>query len=153
MSLRGSRQLKARLNAIADTSQLLRQLQIETVAGAKARVPRKTGFLGRAIVPGNLQDTFAQVYVNAPYAAAVEFGTKPHVILPKRASVLAWPSAEGSRRLSGRARKGTTSADMTFAAKVDHPGTKAQPFVVPAAQEALRKAGVDGIIKAWNEAG
>lgn len=153
MSVRGMRQLKARLRAIGDTSQLLRAVQLDTIAGAKAKVPRKTGFLGRSIVPGSVSDTLAVVYVNAPYAAAVELGSKPHVIVPKMARVLAWPSAEGSRRLSGRARKGTTASDMTFAAKVNHPGTKAQPFVVPAAKEALHKHGVEAIIKVWNDAG
>jgi hypothetical protein len=146
MSVRGMRQLKARIKAIGDTSQLLREVQLDTIAGAKAKVPRKTGFLGRSIVPGTVTDTVALVYVNAPYAAAVELGSKAHVIVPKQASVLAWPSAEGSRRLSGRAR-------MTFAAKVNHPGTKPQPFVVPAAKDALKKHGVDAIIKVWNEAG
>jgi hypothetical protein len=151
--VRGMRQLKARIKAIGDTSQLLREVQLDTIAGAKAKVPRKTGFLGRSIVPGTVTDTVALVYVNAPYAAAVELGSKAHVIVPKQASVLAWPSAEGSRRLSGRARKGTKSEDMTFAAKVNHPGTKPQPFVVPAAKDALKKHGVDAIIKVWNEAG
>jgi hypothetical protein len=153
MSVQGMRQLKARIHAIADTSQLLRGIQLDTIAGAKARVPRKTGFLGRSIVPGNVSDTLAIVYVNAPYAAPVEFGSKAHVIVPKRARVLAWPSAEGSRRLSGRARKGTQSGDMTFAAKVNHPGSKAQPFVRPAAEEAVKKHGVDAIVKVWNDAG
>lgn len=152
MTMRGSRQLQARLKAVGDTSGLLRGIQLETVAGAKARVPRKTGFLGRSILPGPVSETRAIVYVNASYAAAVELGSKPHVIVPKRARVLAWPSASGSRRLSGRARTGTSSGDMTFAAKVNHPGTKPQPYVMPAAEEALRKAGVDGIVKSWNEA-
>ena len=152
MSVKGMRQLKARMRAIGDTSQMLRQVQLETIAGAKAKVPRKTGHLGRSIVPGNVDDTHAIVYVNAAYAPAVEFGSQPHVIVPKRASVLAWPSAEGSRRLSGRARSGTKASDMTFAAKVNHPGTKPQPFVVPAAKDALRKHGVEAIVKAWNEA-
>ena len=121
----GGRQLKARIKAIGDTSQLLRGIQLETVAEAKRLVPRKTGFLGSHIVLGSVTDTLAIVYVNAPYAAAVEFGSKPHVIVPKQASVLAWPSAAGSRRLSGRARKGTQRGDMTFAMKVNHPGNRA----------------------------
>ena len=147
------RQLKARLRAIGETSVILRQIQMETVAGAKAKVPRKTGFLGRSIVPGPFSDTTALIYVNAPYAAAVELGSKAHTIVPKRARVLAWPASEGSRRLSGRARKGTTSGDMVFAAKVNHPGSKPHPFVVPAAEDALRKHGVEAIVKAWNDAG
>lgn len=147
------RQLKARLHAIGETSIVLRQIQLETVAGAKAKVPRKTGFLGRSIVAGPFTDTSALVYVNAPYAAAVEFGSKPHEIRPKQASVLAWPGDAKNRRLTGRARKGTQSGDMVFAAKVNHPGTKPEPFVVPAAEAALKKHGVEAIVKAWNDAG
>ena len=150
--MKGARELKARLRAVSDTSLLLRQLQLETVAGAKARVPRKTGFLARSIIVGPVGETHALVYVNASYAAAVELGAKPHVIVPKKASVLAWPTAAGNRRLSGRARKGTKASDMTFAMKVHHPGNKAKPFVVPAAEEALHKHGVEGLVRAWNDA-
>jgi hypothetical protein len=147
------RQLKARIKAIGETSILLREIQLDTIAGAKAKVPRKTGFLGRSIVPGNVTDTLAIVYVNAPYAAAIEFGGKEYDIVPKKASVLAWPKAEGAKRLSGRARKGTAKGDMAFAMKVHHPKTKPQPFVMPAAKDALHKHGVDAIIKVWNDAG
>jgi hypothetical protein len=150
-TVKGKRELQARLHAISDLSDLLRTLQLETIAGAKARVPRKTGHLGRSILPGPVSDTQAVIEVRTPYAAAVEFGSKPHVIRPKRASVLAWPSSESGRRLSGRAR--TNAGDMTFARKVNHPGTKAQPFMIPAAKEALAKRGlVDAIVTRWNDA-
>ena len=151
-NLRGRRQLQNRLKAIGDTSQLLRQIQLETIAGAKARVPRKTGHLGRSIVPGPVSDTHASVEARTPYAAAVEFGTKPHVIVPKAASVLAWPGSPANRRLSGRARSSVTKGDMVFAAKVEHPGTKAQPYLIPAAQEAIKRHGVEGIVENWNRA-
>ena len=149
----GGRQLKARIKAIGDTSQLLRGIQIETIAEAKRLVPRKTGFLGRSIVPGSVTDTLAIVYVNAPYAAAIEFGGKEYDIVPKRASVLAWPAKEGAKRLSGRARKGTARGDMAFAMKVHHPKTKAQPFIVPAVKKATRDSGVQAIVEVWNKAG
>lgn len=149
MTLQGHRQLNARLRAIGRTERFLRDIQLDTIAGAKARVHRKTGFLARSIVAGAVDQDSAIVYVNAPYAAAEEFGSKPHVIVPKRARVLAWPSAEG-RRLSGRARTGTTA--MTFAQKVRHPGTKAHPYIIPAALDALRKRGINAIIKRWNAA-
>lgn len=152
MSVKGARQLRDRMEAIAATEHLMRAVQLETIAGAKALVPRKTGFLARSIVPGNVDNDSAIIHVNAPYAAAVEFGSKPHVIVPKRARVLAWPASEGSRRLSGRARSGTSSGDMVFAGKVNHPGTKPRPFVVPAALAALKRHGVEAIIKIWNGA-
>jgi len=152
VTVRGMPALQKRLRALGDTRDIMRQIQIETIAEAKAKVPRKTGFLARSIVPGNLDDDFAIINVNAPYAAAVEFGTKPHVIVPRNARVLAWPSSEGGRRLSGRARKGTKSGDMTFAKKVNHPGTKPQPFIVPAALSAIGHHFAGAIIKLWNGA-
>jgi hypothetical protein len=146
-------QLKARLRAVGKTEVLLRELQLETIAGAKAKVPRKTGHLGRSILPGRVDKDSAQVTVNANYAAAVEFGSKPHVIVPKRARVLAWPSA-GAARLSGRARTrgGKSTGPMIFARKVNHPGSKAKPYLIPAAIEALRRHGIGAIVKRWNDA-
>ena len=152
MSLRGDRELRRRLQAIGDTRQFLREVQKDTVAGAKQRVHRRTGFLGRNIVPGDYDAHHAIVEANAPYAAAEEFGSRAHTIVPKRARVLAWPKAEGSRRLSGRARKGTKSGDMAFAMKVNIPARKGHPFLIPAALAALRKRGIDAIVERWNRA-
>lgn len=150
----GLPQLRRRFRAVGKTELLLRELQLETVAGAKAKVPRKTGHLGRTILLGRLTKDSAQVTVNADYAAAVEFGTKRHTIVPKRARVLAWPAAEGGRRLSGRARTkaGKPVGPTAFATKVNHPGTKAQPYLIPAAKEAVKRHGVEVIVTAWNSA-
>lgn len=152
MSLQGKRQLEQRLKAIGDTSELLRKVQLDTIAEAKRRVPRKTGHLGRSIIAGPVSETNALVEARTPYAAAVEFGSRPHVIEPKHASVLAWPGSAKNRRLTGRARVGTKSSDMVFAKKVNHPGTKPQPFLIPAAKAALKRAGLDGIVERWNRA-
>jgi len=55
----------------------------------------------------------------APYAPYVDQGTKPHEIKPKRVGgVLVF----------------TVNGQKVFARKVHHPGTKAQPFVLPAFQ-------------------
>jgi hypothetical protein len=147
----GINQLRARFQSVGNTELLLRELQFETVAGAKAKVPRKTGHLGRSILPGHVSRQSAQVTVNANYAAAVELGTKRHTIVPKRARVLAWPSTEGGRRLSGRARTGKAAGPMAFAAKVNHPGTKAQPYLVPAAKDAVKRHGVEVVVDLWNK--
>jgi hypothetical protein len=155
MSLKGKVQLQRRLKAIGDTQILLREIQLETIAEAKRLVPRKTGHLGRSILPGRVSDDSAIIEARTPYAAAVEFGTKRHVIVPKRASVLAWPASEGGRRLSGRARTraGKPTGPTIFAARVNHPGTKAQPYLIPAAEKALERHGFrDLIVKRWNDA-
>ncbi len=134
-----------RMKAIGETKPVMRALQFSTIHEAQKRVPRKTGNLQRSIGPGRLTDDVAEVVAKMPYAAAVEYGSRPHVIVPKRAKVLAWG---GSRRLSGRLRSGA-SAD-TFAMRVNHPGNKPKPYLVPGAKEAIHKAGLDELVNVWN---
>jgi hypothetical protein len=61
--------------------------------------------------------------------------------------VLAWG---GSRRLSGNLRSGAKATN--FARRVNHPGTKAKPYLRPAAEEVVRENGIDLIVRAWNDA-
>ena len=139
--------LLRRMHAIGETRPMMRLMQLATIHEAQARVPRRTGLLQRRIVPGRLTDDTAVIEARTPYAAPVEFGTKPRVIRPKRATVLAWG---GERRLSGRLRTGARPTN--FATIVHHPGTKAKPYLVPGAKEAVRKVGLDATVKAWNGA-
>lgn len=149
--LEGDDALLRRLRAIGEPRPFLRALQLETIVEAKRLVPRKTGYLGRSIVPGSITGRSAFVEARTPYAAAVEFGSRPHVIRPKRGSVLAWPADASGRRLSGRRR--TNAGRLIIARKVNHPGTKAQPYLVPGAKRALSRAGFKNIVyKKWNEA-
>lgn len=155
----GYRALNARIDAVVSpqTRQHIgRRWQILTVRGAKLRVPRKTSNLGRTIQPGLLTDIEATVVVTASYAAAVELGTRPHLIRPRpgrvgrngRPAALAWG---GARRLSGSLRSG--ARPEFFARWVNHPGTRPRPFLRPAAEEALHEEGlVDEIIISWNGA-
>ncbi len=146
-NVQGMSALMKRLQAIGDTKAFLHVVQLSTVAEAKARVPRKTGTLARSIVPGATSNDSARVEARANYAGYVEHGTRPHVIRPKNRKALAWG---GDRRLSGRLRSGSSATH--FAKKVNHPGTKAQPFLVPGAKAAVQKAGVDIVVREWNEA-
>jgi hypothetical protein len=147
MSVTGIPGLQARLRAVGNTRGLLKTVQLRTVKEAKDRVPRKTGELGRSIVPGRLGPSSAEVVAHKVYAAPVEFGSRPHVIEPKRAKVLAWG---GERRLSGRLRSG--SAPTHFARRVHHPGNRPKPYLVPGAKAAAEREGVPFFIHAWNEA-
>lgn len=149
MTLQGHRQLNARLKALGATRPIMRTFQLDSIAEAKRLVPRKTGHLERSILPGSVSDSHADIQARTPYAAAVEFGAKPHVIRPKKASILAWPASEGGRRLSGRARK--SAGPMIFARKVNHPGSKAQPYLIPGARSALGKLR-DALVKRWDGA-
>lgn len=145
-----------RLEAITDRRGLLKELQVRTIEESKLLVPRKTGNLGRSIVPGPILGDSAWVHVNANYAAFVELGTAPHDI-PKGGgrTFMTWPDVKNGAptRLSGKARtrKGKKVGPQIVAFKVHHPGTKAQPFLMPGA-----KAALDSIpafyIDRWNKA-
>jgi hypothetical protein len=142
----GQDKLIRRLRAIEDGRPVLRTIQLRAVAEAKKRVARKTGHTARTIAPGALTDSFT-IVTAAGAAPYLEFGTKPHVIRPRTKAALSWTA---NRRLSGRAR--TASGRRFFAKVVHHPGTKAQPFLVPGAIAAIHSVGIESIIKEWNEA-
>ena len=90
----------------------------------------------------------ATVVASAEYARYVEEGTRPHIIRPVRARVLAWG---GDRRLTGSLRSG--ARPTSFARIVHHPGTRPKPFLRPAAVQAMQELKMaDTFIVAWNEA-
>lgn len=151
--VQGVPQLQARLRAISpqqNGGRIMQRLAIATVAEAKRLVPRKTGNLGRSIHVASVTPTEARVTASAAYAAYVEEGTRPHEITPKARKALRFAATAAGRRLSGTPRKG---ADVVFAKRVHHPGTKAQPFLLPGAQKAVQSAGLASqIVKDWNDA-
>lgn len=84
---------------------------------AISRAPEDEGNLKNSIELDITNNGFAaEVNATAEYAADVEFGTKPHKITAKDGGVLAFQ------------KDGKT----VFAKSVNHPGTKAQPFLFPA---------------------
>ena len=145
-SIEGTDQLLARIEAMGRTQGVLREVQLRTVREAKLIVPRKTGHLGRSIVPGRLTKDSATIEARTPYAATVELGSRPHIIRPKRAKVLAWG---GTRRLSGTLSRGSRATN--FARVVRHPGTRAQPYLIPGAKKALAEL-TGALVKLWNRA-
>lgn len=100
--------------------------RLADVAWAHAfwNAPRKTGYLASTIVKevGNGE---ASIEVLEPYAMYVVNGTRPHIIRPVNASVLAFQDASGK---------------MVFTRLVHHPGTKPNPWLQKAAEEARSKA-------------
>jgi HK97 gp10 family phage protein len=90
----------------------------------EVRVPVDTGELRRSLSITVLSDG-VRIGPNTPYAAYVEFGTRPHKIVPKNASTLAF----------------TINGRKVYAKAVNHPGTKAQPFVRPAFEAWVERLG------------
>ncbi|MFJ5802681.1 HK97-gp10 family putative phage morphogenesis protein [Streptomyces decoyicus] len=83
---------------------------------ARRLAPVDTGRLRSSIVARRTtgRGVGYEVGTNVNYARDVEFGTAPHVITPKNGKALYWPGAAHP------------------VAKVNHPGTRAQPFLRPA---------------------
>ena len=91
----------------------------------RAFTPR-TGHLQQSIRVdlSNVNEGKAEIVADASYAPFVEFGTKPHVIKPKRRQTLRWATEEG----------------YIFAKLVRHPGSKPYPFFRKAIEEGLEEA-------------
>ncbi len=146
--LKGYEETVARFRAMGsvDTG-LARQFGAAMVREQKLLVHRKTGTTARTIHISNV--TERSVTTQAAAAAVyLERGTRPHVIRPRVAKVLAWG---GPRRLTGALRKGAKATN--FAKLVHHPGSKAYPFMLPGALKALAQVGFGrAAIDAWNRA-
>ena len=78
---------------------------------ARLTAPHRTGNLQRSILMESDNIGTAKVSAEAAYAGFVELGTAAHVILPKNKKALMWPGAAHPVR------------------SVNHPGTKANPFM------------------------
>lgn len=145
------RQLRARLTALdRGREQIARKWALETtrLAKIKHRPNKKTGITSASIAPRNVTPKGAEVKAGGA-AVYLESGTRPHVIRPRRKKMLRFAASAGGRRLSGAPRRG---ADVVFARRVNHPGTKAYPFLGPAAREAVGAVGVKVLVDEWDGA-
>jgi len=91
---------------------------------AMRNAPSNFGELRRSIQVERRSNLSRIVTVNKAYGSAVEFGTKPHDITPKRKKALAFKPGAGFKFWDESGR--------VVVKRVRHPGTKAQPFLVPA---------------------
>ncbi|WIC88818.1 minor capsid protein [Streptomyces phage OnionKnight] len=100
-----------------DVKRAVDRTRIDVQNEARRRAPVDTGRLRSSIVSRAETSGRTAGYVigtNVNYAAAVEYGTSPHVIKPVNKRALYWPGAAHP------------------VASVNHPGTRAQPFMRPA---------------------
>ncbi|NUR66134.1 MAG: HK97 gp10 family phage protein [Streptomyces sp.] len=112
---RGLRRVFGRMSD--DVARAVDRTRIDVQNEARRRAPVDTGRLRSSIVSrveGGGRSLGYVVGSNVNYAAAVEYGTAPHVIKPKYKQALYWPGAAHP------------------VAQVNHPGTAAQPFLRPA---------------------
>ena len=151
-TVKGARDLQRRLTLAGSVDarvgpRILKRWQIRTTQLAKIAAPKQTGHLKQSIHPGAIGSRKAQVEASAPYAGYVEGGTKAHWIRPVHAKMLAWG---GPRRLTGELRVGGKATN--FARLVHHPGTTAQPFLLPSGEQAAKDGNLlSEVVIAWNE--
>lgn len=105
---------------------IVRKAGFDTVAVAQQLVPVDTGHLKNSIgVDFDPDGLGFDAGPTANYGAAVEYGTRPHVIKPKKAKALHWVDENG---------------DDVFARRVNHPGTAPRPYMRPAFERAADQA-------------
>lgn len=120
----GAEEVRRMLRRIGQQSQAVALAQtaeeLEDLIGRDVARHNKTGALFRSLfkrrIPGGVE--IAHDLQVAPQATWVHWGTRPHAILPKRKKALRWATRAGS---------------FVFAGKVNHPGNKADPWMVRAA--------------------
>ncbi|MEM2003164.1 MAG: HK97 gp10 family phage protein [Nitrososphaerota archaeon] len=114
--------LEKLLNQLSpEKSKLIQDKILENTARVMAEEvanlsPVRTGQLMRSWSYRKISDSKYIVGSKAEYASFVEFGTRPHVIYPRRA----------------RALRFEVDGEVVFARRVHHPGTPAQKFVAQA---------------------
>jgi hypothetical protein len=84
------------------------------LADARNLVPKRTGRLAESLRAEVQGKTLRVGSLDCNYATDVEMGTAAHVILPRNKKALHWPGADHP------------------VARVNHPGTKPQPYLRPA---------------------
>lgn len=114
-----------------EQTRLVIKAQRATLNAAKVGSPVDTGFMRNSHAAGPIAvsgDTVrADITVTAKYAMAVHEGSRPHVIRPRRAKVLAWKGGGGT----------------IFARSVNHPGAKKRPWLLNALRDSAATLGFE----------
>lgn len=138
IQIQGINELRMALRHYPKISEPILQRAIEATSAVFAKhtlkndpVPWRTGNLLQSFrfTTARLQ---ARWFPTAKYAPFVEYGTRPHMIFPRNAKVLAWQKGGGGKYVTGASGKRyykSSKGIMVFAAHVRHPGTRAKPFM------------------------
>lgn len=114
--------IRAILAPSGDAGRYLRSLGEAVATAAAVQAPVDSGRL-RASIRTEQDASKVRVIADTPYAAAVHEGAKPHVITPKQARMLRFPTKAG---------------EVVFAPKVNHPGNAPNPFLLRALEMVVR---------------
>jgi hypothetical protein len=161
--LQGYESLQRRIAAIKGPmlgKDIMTTLGHAVVNEAGNLAPHKTGNLRRTVHVTDVTDTSAKVVASANYAAFVEYGTGlfgplHHKITPTAKKAMRWMAGPASAfRLSGSVRSGKAGAAAGAVFARSTKGMKAEPFLEPGAEKAIKSAGLlDRVVLAWNKAG
>lgn len=130
ITVEGLEQMKAHVDRAAKGSaNIYRAAMFKATSAVQAKARRnlykghglQTGTLRRSIFT-KVEPLKGLIGVSEKYGPYVEFGTRPHTILPKNGKVLAFKGKNGK---------------MIFARSVRHPGNREIPFMRPAATESI----------------
>ena len=90
----------------------------------------RTGRL-RSSITTRIKGKTGTIGTNVNYGPYVEYGTRPHLILPRYKKILAWPIAGQSRAGLGRGPQGTLKGkgQFAYARVVHHPGFKGHHYM------------------------
>lgn len=105
-------------------AKVLEDAAMEIVDKARKYAPKKTGRLMRSIQKHRVGGFGYKVSAGAPYAAYMEFGTRAHIIVPRRARALHFFTKTG---------------EEVFTTRVHHPGTKPFAYMRRAVEEVMRR--------------
>ena len=101
------------------------QLPQKVLANVMTECPVDSGRLRQSHHIEPIDQSSWIVGTRVDYAAYVEFGTAPHVIVPNEKKALRWKSTGGSK--------------YSFATKVNHPGTEPNPYFERAIERTIRE--------------
>lgn len=142
----GVQQTLARLVPKSERAVLELAERIHELAVAGAEKHRKSGALvdafghGPQKIPGGW--SIGADRQRAPHAVFVHWGTKPHPIFPSGASLVAQKRLSGKFKVEKGQRqvlRWQVGGRNIFARFVNHPGYKGDPFLVNAANQAMRE--------------
>ena len=102
----------------------------------------RTGRL-RSSITSRSTSKSATIGTNVNYAAAVEHGSKPHIIRPKNKKALMWATGGKSAAGLGRGPQGTLKGkgSFAFAKVVHHPGFKGHHYMERALKDNAKAIG------------